>query len=183
MRRLPAMRTWPRPRGESLLRSAADGIDAALAARLEAGGTEGADRAAGYPRPARRRLRQRGRSEVGRRSGRRGPPGGHPGIGQHRQHRGSAGLMDRLHGAKTPEETAVVQEALRTACGRVARSGRLRRKLRDCMTAASLADQCFLVGIDRPGRRPRGPDASLPPMPAAASRSCRTPPPGRWATG
>ena len=56
-------------------------------------------------------------------------------------------FIERLHAAKTPEETAAVQQALRTACGRSPDPDACTRKLRDCMTAGSLPDQCFLLEL------------------------------------
>jgi HEAT repeat protein len=56
-------------------------------------------------------------------------------------------LVARLPRAATPEEAAVVQEALRAACNRVPDPDACTRKLQDCMAAAPLPAQCFLLEL------------------------------------
>jgi HEAT repeat protein len=56
-------------------------------------------------------------------------------------------LMGCLRGAKTPAETAIVQQALRTAYNRVPDQDACVGKLHAGMSAAPLADQCFLLEL------------------------------------
>jgi HEAT repeat protein len=56
-------------------------------------------------------------------------------------------LTGRLQTAKTPEETAAVQQALRAACSRATDPEAYAPKLRDCMPAAPLSGQCFLLEL------------------------------------
>ncbi len=56
-------------------------------------------------------------------------------------------LTGRLQTAKTPEETAAVQQALRAACSRASDPDAYARKLSDCIPAAPLSGQCFLLEL------------------------------------
>ncbi len=56
-------------------------------------------------------------------------------------------LVGRLPSAKSPRETAAVQDALRTACNRVPDQDACVRKLCDCLVRAPSADQCFLLEL------------------------------------
>ncbi len=55
-------------------------------------------------------------------------------------------LLDNLQIAKTPEERAVVQDALRAACSKVSEPEACARKLQECMAAAP-AEQPFLLEL------------------------------------